>query len=260
MRSAKLQLVSSGGWSASGLPVVGHFSFVQRRLTGVQRIDTADLAEIQALEANALAFAPGTDVVGEGDAPGTLYIQADGWAFRYRLIEDGRRQIFDFVLPGDWYDLNTLSGRPHASSVGTITPCLAIPVQAGKVHAWAASQPRLLDAIETMRCEANARLEETLTMLGRLTACEAMVRFLVRTYRRLDAVGLVEDRAAVFPLTQEMMGDHLGLSTVHVNRTMRVLKTERGITIANGLLTIEDPEALRSEFDDPDDPPRRLAS
>lgn len=237
---------------------VNGFSVVQRRLTGLERLRDADLAWVQALESLALSYDPRTDIVVEGEPPGPLYIQADGWAYRYRLIEDGRRQILDFVLPGDWYDLTASPEQPYSASVGTLTPCRAAATPPGFKQNCAHAYPNLLDSLEAMRGEAVRRLEESVTMLGRLTAAEAMLMFVLRTFDRLGAVGLVDGNTAEFPLTQEMLGDHLGLSTVHVNRTLKVLKEEWGIRIADGRLTIPDPEAVRAAVRNTDSGADRL--
>jgi CRP-like cAMP-binding protein len=251
--------VPAGEPPAAPCAAVNGFSVVQRRLMGLERLAAADLAWVQALESLALSYEPRTDVIVEGEEPGPLYMQAEGWAYRYRLIEDGRRQILDFVLPGDWYDLTASPDQPYTASVGTLTACKAAATPPGFKQSCARTYPNLLDSIEVMRGEAVRRLEQSVTMLGRLTAAEAMLMFLSRTFDRLEAVGLVEGDAAELPLTQEMIGDHLGLSTVHVNRTLKVLKEEWGIRIADGVLAIPDPDAVRAEVCTTDAPAGRLA-
>jgi len=241
-------------------PAINGFSVVQRRLMGLERLPASDLAQIQALETAAHCHERGVDILVEGDDHGPLYIQVDGWACRYRLIEDGRRQILDFVLPGDWYDLTASEDLPYTASIGMVTPSLAAATPPGFRRRCAEAHPRLLEAIEAMRGEAVRRLEAQVTMLGRLSACEAMLMFVSRTFRRLAAVGLVEDNGAPFPLTQETLGDHLGLSTVHVNRTLKVLKEEWGVRVADGRLTIADPAAVHTAVSDTDPGAHRLPS
>lgn len=225
---------------------VNGFSVVQRRLMGLERLLASDLAWVQVLESTALSYEPRTDIIIEGDEPGPLYVQTGGWAYRYRLIEDGRRQILDFVLPGDWYDLTASPDQPYTASVGTLTSCRAAATPPGFKRSCADAHPNLLASIDVMRGEAVRRLEESVTMLGRLTAAEAMLMFVSRMFDRLEAVDLVEGNTAAFPLTQETIGDHLGLSTVHVNRTLRHLREEWGIRIADGYLTIARPDAIHA--------------
>jgi len=240
-------------------PTVNGFSAAQRRLIALERLHAGELRWVQDLENTALVHEARTDIVVEGDEPGPLHIQLDGWACRYRLLEDGRRQIYDFVLPGDWYDLTASPDQPNTASVGALTACRVAATPDGFRRSCAEALPNLHDAIEAMRGEAVRRLEESVTMLGRMTAAEAMLMFLSRIFDRLDAVGLVDDDTAAFPLTQETMGDHLGLSTVHVNRTARVLKEDWGIRIADGWLTIPDPDEVRAAVYDTDPVAERLA-
>jgi len=242
--------------------VINGFSFIQRRLMGLERLPATTLSQIHELENTALSFEPGADIIVEADMAGGLHIQAQGWACRYQLLENGRRQILDFVLPGDWFDLIAQADEPYTASVGALTACRSVAAPPGFMQTCKTSHPKLLDAIETMRGETIRRLEESVTTLGQRTAPEAMLLFLSRTYDRLRAVGLADGRSAAFPLTQEMIGDHLGLSTVHVNRTLKKLREEWGIRIANNRLTIAEPDIIRGVVPDTPPPfdrlPRRL--
>lgn len=244
---------------AGPCPPVNGFSVVQRKLMGLERLQAAELGWIQAQENTALHYEPRTDIVVEGNRAGPLYIQLDGWACRYRLLEDGRRQVLDIVLPGNWYDLTVSTGQPHTASVGALTACRVAVTSHEFRRNGAEAYPNIFAAMEVMRGQTVRRLEESLTMLGRLTAAEAMLMFLSRIFDRLDAVGLVDGDTAPFPLTQEIIGDHLGLSTVHVNRTARVLKEDWGIRIADGWLTIPDPDAVRAAVYETDPAADRLA-
>jgi len=188
---------------------------------------------------------PGGELFGEDESPDRLYVVLDGWLCMYRVLEDGRRQILDFALPGAVVGYRGRTDRPVAYSVGAVTEAEVASVTLMRVHAllgdgaWLAGP--LLDAASDALLDAF----DTLTDVGRRKAHEAVAHFLLRMERRVRFVfGASEDGSVPFPLCQAHIGDALGLTAVHVCRMLGRLRDDRLIEIGRGRLRILRPEAL----------------
>ena len=194
-------------------------------------------------------FVPaGTELFGEGETSDYLYVVLDGWLFMHRILEDGRRQILDFTLPG-----SVLGYRAHPSTPFTFTAEAITNSEVALIPISRVSE--LLrggsDCAMTLLDAANDALLgafDTLTDVGRRTAREAVAHFLLRMDRRIRrATTTNDDEPIPFPLTQEHIGDALGLTSVHVCRTLRALRADGLIEIGRGRLTVEDRESLADE-------------
>ncbi|WP_170149491.1 Crp/Fnr family transcriptional regulator [Rhodoplanes roseus] len=187
----------------------------------------------------------GVELYVEGEPlskPGALLA---GWACRLRVLSDGRRQIFDFLLPGDLFGHPARAEPLAAASAATLTAvsiagtgCLVEMVREpdrfpGLCRAWAAAQAR-----------QEAYLLNHVVRLGRQTAYERIAHLLVELGHRLDEIGFPLGSFVPMPLTQEVVGDALGLSVVHVNRTLQQLKRERLIETKAASVRLIEPDAL----------------
>lgn len=163
----------------------------------------------------------------------------NGWAACVRNLEDGRRQIVNFLLPGDpiaWCD------HPPMTMSSTIVAITDVDV----CHAPDASvSPALRRAYARSRDLEYTYLLAQITRLGRLNALERIADLLLELLERLERGGMAADGCFVMPLTQEMMADALGLTAVHVNRTLQALRREGSMLSRGRELRLPDPEALR---------------
>ena len=190
-----------------------------------------------------------TDIHPEGSYPPPTAILS-GWACRQRLLPDGRRQIVSFLLPGD--------------VVGTLAPCLPAPCAAvaltrvrtvdatplyRSAAASSAAQPGLAQALRVSSLLDEALLRDQITRLGRQTAYERFGNLILELYHRLLTVGLARDGQFAFPLTQEMLADALGLSVVHVNRTVQQMRRDGLLELRSGTMLIPQLAALRAVSD-----------
>ncbi len=186
-------------------------------------------------------FAPNCEIIAAGHAHDALHLVRDGWLVRSRLLHDGRRQIVDFMLPGDIVGLEAAVFGRSPYAVVTVTP-VALCAIAGDV-----AHPLLLDSA----VRRAAILGERLVDAARRTAYERISHLLLELYVRLRRAGRTDGMSFDLPLTQRLIGDALGLTTVHVNRTLRALREDGLIRLANGRATIRDFTALSrlSDFD-----------
>lgn len=171
----------------------------------------------------------------EGEASVRPRYLLSGWACRLRNLADGRRQVFALVLPGDGVGVCL---RPHPLAMST-TVALT-PVTLG--DAADLLSPAVLCATPELRSVLHAaddleerRLLDAMTRLGRLTALERLTHLLLELHDRLEVVGLATGGRFPLPVTQEVMADLLGLSTVHINRTLQELRRLHLLVLKRGV-------------------------
>ncbi|MBY0294896.1 MAG: Crp/Fnr family transcriptional regulator [Methylobacterium sp.] len=185
------------------------------------------------------------DIFREGDAPGRVNLILDGWACRYKMLEDGRRQIAAFLLPGDLCDLRMFILRQMDHSVGTLSPVTVAEIPKDAVIDLTDNYPRISRALWWTSLVEEAIQREWTTNLGQRDALERMAHLLCEVFLRLRAVGLTAGLSCELPVTQAELADATGLSTVHVNRTIQELRA-RGLVILRGkTLSIPDLDALQ---------------
>jgi CRP-like cAMP-binding protein len=179
-----------------------------------------------------------TDLVRQGEKLAKAVVLGDGWAIRYRTLSDGRRQIMNFLLPGDMFDLCAFLLTASDHSVGTITPCtvhhIPVPAITDLFRRW----PRLGAAMWKSALQEEATLRERILSLGRRSAQERAAHLLYELWVRLGIVGLRTGISYDLPLTQTELADALGLTSVHVSRTLRRLKQQRLIDVRRRRVTI----------------------
>lgn len=190
-------------------------------------------------------LAPRSDLLREGDKPDALNLLLSGWACRYKQMEDGRRQIIAFFVPGDFCDHGQHLFREMDHSIGTLTPAIFAQIPRGTVDDLAARHPRIAHGLmwEMLVC-ASVQREWTVS-LGQRDAAERIGHLLCELFARLRCVGLTRDDSCDLPLTQADLGEAMGLSTVHVNRTLQHLRGAGLIALRGGVLTIPNLRALQ---------------
>jgi CRP-like cAMP-binding protein len=184
------------------------------------------------------------DVIVAGNHHGCIYINHDGWLSRYKILHDGSRQIVDFILPAQIFGLQACLFKRSLYSVATITEASLSAIPFAMIDEVFEKNPTLSKALfRSALCET-AILGEHLTDAARRSAYERVSHFLLELFVRLNEVGLTDRMTFFMPLTQELIGDALGLTTVHVNRTFRLLRDDGLISIEDKAITILDFEAL----------------
>ena len=182
----------------------------------------------------------------EGDKPKDVHLILSGWACRYKQLEDGRRQVVSFFLPGDICDLNVFILKEMDHSIGTITSVTIADLTRQFFDEIGAGYPRIATAFwwESL---VNAAIQREWTMnLGQRTASERIAHLLCEIFFRLRLAGLTHGEACDFPLTQSDLADATGLSKVHVNRTLQELRSSNLIVLKGKTLVVPDLERLMS--------------
>jgi len=186
------------------------------------------------------------DLIREGETPDDVRLVLDGFACRYKVLPDGKRAIAALMIPGDFCDLHVsiLGQMDHA--IGTLTPCTVVDIPRAVVDDLTDNYPRIRHALWWATLVDEAVLREWLVSMGKRSADRQIAHFFCEMLVRHQTVQRATENSFAFPLTQEELGDMLGLSTVHVNRVMQQLK-ELGLVRQNSrTLVIPDVDALKA--------------
>lgn len=184
------------------------------------------------------------DLIAEGAPPRAVFLIVSGWACRFKTLEDGRRQIVSFLLPGDMCDLHNtvLSRMDH--SIGALTDLRYVEVSNDALQQLSLEHPRVGQAL-WWQMLVNVSVQREWTMnLGQRNALERIGSLFCELSLRLQSVGLAE-MSYEFPLTQTDLADATGLTSVHVNRTLQQLRGAGLISLAGRVLKIPDFAALQ---------------
>lgn len=165
----------------------------------------------------------GTTVLVEGANSAHLFTVLSGWGFRYKMLEDGRRQILNYVLPGDLIGLQGSLMREMSHSIEALSPMILCVFQRDKLPTLFGNFPSLAYDITWIASREEQMLDEILLSVGRRTALERAAYLFAFLFQRAKSVGLVKGDTLVMPLRQQHVADTLGLSIVHTNKTLKKL-------------------------------------
>jgi CRP-like cAMP-binding protein len=169
-----------------------------------------------------------------------------GWACRERVLHNGRRQLLSILLPGD------LIGNCSEQRALDLVEIVAISdVRLMNIAEFVRTVEEdpdrytgIIDGLSALRFSEERRLLDHMVRLGSQPALQRIAGFILELFQRCRAIGFVSGGSFVMPLTQEMVGDALGLSVVHVNRVMRQLKADHLIDLHAGIFRIQDAAGL----------------
>jgi CRP-like cAMP-binding protein len=228
---------------------------LQPFLRKIMRRDKLGVEEQTAIVAAAderLDYAPGQDLVMEGQRPYRSMLVTTGFTCRYRMLADGERQVTAIHIAGDFVDLHSFLLKEMDHSVGALTACSVITFPHERLVKVTERYPHLTRMLWLLTLLDGAIHREWLVGMGRLSAAQRTGHLICEVYARLRAVGLAEDHSFAFPITQAAMADAVGISTVHINRVLQELRQDDLIGWDRGLLVIRHWNALAAmaQFDD----------
>jgi CRP-like cAMP-binding protein len=182
----------------------------------------------------------------QGDHSDFVYLLIDGWAFRYRTLNDGRRQIVDFALPGALLGFGP--GRLLTHGVEARTVCDLCVIPRARFDELLLRVPALAFRLIQTLAQNEAIALERLMTIGRQSARERIAHLLVELVARARQAGLrVTDKGFTLPLTQTHIADATGLTSVHVCRTLAELRKDGVVLLRTGKLQILDIRQLIAE-------------
>jgi CRP-like cAMP-binding protein len=195
-----------------------------RKLRNGASLTAADEAALIRLMSARRHIPSQTDIVLEHQEPHALILILEGWGCRYKQLENGKRQIISFFLPGDLCQPYGLLPNFMDHSLGTLTSLTFSTISPELIRGAAQASPTIEEALWWDMLSTTAMLHERIVSLGRRSAVERMGHLMCELHHRLTMVGLADPGGFELPVRQYDLADLLGLSTVHVNRSLADLR------------------------------------
>jgi len=211
-----------------------------KRLSNFINLQPAEVDAVEAACARIFTVQAGQPIPHDPINAGSIKIIVSGMACRCKYLPNGRRQIISCMVPGDLCDTRIRTSRNGDQILQALSRVEYAAIPAPAFLRLCNDHPRIRDAVRWLAYIEEATLREWLVSLGQRTAIERLAHLLCELYLRLEAVKLVENNVCDLPLTQLELADALGLSPVHINRTLQDLRAMQFIKLAAGRLTMMD--------------------
>ena len=225
--------------------------FIQK-LSGFVQLTASDLRALEIVTSRAERVASRKDLIREGDQPGHLFVVLEGWAFRYKVLPNGSRQIMAFLMPGDACDLNIGMLAEMDHSIQTVTSAKVAKIDGATMGQLMATHENIARAMYVAQLVDEGTLRAWIVSLGRRSSTERAAHLLLELYARSVRSGIASPGEIEFPLSQVVLADALGMTPVHINRVLQDLRRSGAVELRRGRLRIPDAAALTriSGFDD----------
>lgn len=211
---------------------------------GLREFNPQELAFVQAMKSDELRVVPGASFLRQGTGSERFYTVLDGWAFRYKMLADGRRQILNYALPGDLLGLQGTLLPELEHSVEALTPLTLCVFPRAKLWEFYAQFPTLAFDITWLAAREEQFIDENLLSVGRRTALERIAYLLLHLFVRAEETGLADGARLQLPCTQQHIADTLGLSLVHTNKTLKRLMASQAVRWKERWFEVRDRAAL----------------
>jgi len=205
---------------------------------------TEELGFMQKFKVGELTVDPGTPILMEGSNAPQLFTALSGMGIRDTALENGERQVISFVFPGDFIGLQAGVLGEMAHSVEARTHMRLCVFDRSEFWNFFRSNPSRGFDVTWLAAVEEHFLGEALATLGQRSAIEAISWALVKVFQRGRALDMVTRNEMEFPFTQRDLADALGLSLVHTNKTLSKLKDRQLASWNDGILRINDLDAL----------------
>lgn len=214
------------------------------RLSQFFGLDPEDVAKLDALPFRQRAHDAGEQILGRGDRIEGMFLMISGWAARVRYTPEGSRQIIHILLPGDLVTDDVFVTRRIDHEFISLTKIVVRLINPDDFHDLFLKAPTMLAALWWAGAQEDGMLREQIVRLGRRSAIQRTCHLLLELHRRLLMVHQATDESFILPITQIEISDVLGLSIVHVNRTLKKLDDAGLIERRKSLMRLLDRESL----------------
>lgn len=208
-----------------------------------------DLRFMERFKVGEMTIDPGTTVLMEGSNSPQIFTALHGMGVRYKLLEDGRRQVINFIFPGDFIGLQAAVMGEMQHSVAASSSMTLCVFDRKEFWTFFKSSPERAFDVTWLSAVEEHFLGEALAAIGQRSAMQAVAWSLTRIMQRGAAIGLARNRSMPLPYRQQDLADALGLSLVHTNKTLARLRELQLATWSDGKLTVSDLEALAERAD-----------
>jgi CRP-like cAMP-binding protein len=220
-----------------------------QRLEALSPLKESDRAAILALPHTLQTVKAHQYIVREGERAENSCLLRSGFATRHKIVADGARQIVSVHMMGDMVNLQNSLLKTADHSVQALTDAEVAFIPGTAIVALASARPAVAIAMWLDTLIDGAVFREWIANVGRRDAKARTAHVLCEFALRQERAGLGTRSKYDLPMTQEQLGDALGLTSVHVNRTLKALEAARLIARENRTVTIQDWDALRKAGD-----------
>ncbi|TXN33525.1 Crp/Fnr family transcriptional regulator [Methylobacterium sp. WL19] len=222
------------------------------KLESISPLTEEERQAVESLPVRAQALRADHDIIRDGETATQCCLILDGWACRYKIMGEGKRQIFSFHIAGDIPDLQSLHIPLMDHSLATKTDATVAFIPHEALRDLIYRFPRLAAVLWRDTLVDAGIFREWMACMGRRSAYEHLAHLFCELYLRQEAVELASKHRCALPLTQAELGDATGLSTVHINRTLQEMRGNGIITLRSNTLAILawDELVRAAEFDE----------
>jgi CRP-like cAMP-binding protein len=210
---------------------------------GLRALRQRQLEFMTSFKQGELYVAKGGQMLSQGVVSPHLYTLLQGVLFRFKTLDDGRRQIVNFMFPGDMVGLQSAMEDPMQHGVEAVTEARVCIFQRERFMDLFATHPRLGFDMAWLAARQEISLDEHLTSVGRRTARERLVYLALFLFLRGRQTGLAGKDHLDISLTQAQIADTIGLSVVHTNKTLQALRRANLIEWTADRIGIHDVDA-----------------
>lgn len=227
---------------------------IERHLTRLRirhDIGEAEESAIRASVSEIREYPAGQTIIRAGETLRYSTLLLDGLLCRYKDLQDGQRQIAELHVPGDFADLHSYTLKQLDHNILALTHCRVALVPHDRIKQITTEYPHLAEVYWFSTNLDAAIHREWVLSLGRRNAVSRMAALFCELQVRLQLVDLANEKEFAFGLKQNELAECLGLTSVHVNRTLKQLREARLMTFRHGRVVLHDLAGLRevAEFD-----------
>jgi CRP-like cAMP-binding protein len=203
-------------------------------------LEQGDATLGKAMASRRCLFQPDTEIMSEDESHGFMYRLRTGWAARTRRLDDGRRQVIAIFLPGELMGVKAAFLERQPDAILCLSGVTADRLDHKTAFDLLTTDGAVAARIAFQLGEDERRLHNWVVGLGRADARERIAFFILDLYGRLRRIHLAGEQQPGFtlPMTQQQIGDHTGLTIVHVNRVLRHMREENLLSIVSRKVTI----------------------
>ncbi len=229
----------------------GSESCLETKLAHYADLNPEDRALLRALEEKPEDWSRKSVVVQAGDRLDALYVVRKGWLYSSQLVGDGRRQVFQLFYPGDIVGAREIGLKHALSTTVCATDCVLCPFEKQALCELFNSSSRLSALLYAVGMVDEMVIIERMKAISRMKARERVAHVFMEILTRLRITSSSREAVFELPLNQETLGDLVGLTQVHTNRTLRQLERDGLITRKGSLIELNE-KGLReaSSFND----------
>lgn len=212
------------------------------RLRQLGEITDEQIHQLERLKRRPRSYTRGAVVRRCDESSRSVFCIVDGWALRCRILSDGQRQILSLLLPGDMCDMQAIVGAENDHHIIALTELEIEECDAAAFEGVVGADRALIQLFLLSKVQEESLLREQVVRLGRRKARERVLHLLVELYHRQRLTGREHPERMAYAINRETFADILGLSPVHVSRSLAALARAGVISVNKGCVELRDPE------------------